>query len=287
MSIINSFLQKNKMHENHHGIFFVVTAYILSAALLFVGSDVFYGIVSKAEKVSSDTDETTPITSETEIINPYGIENDYDYSALQTKVTKPVTTVSEGTEDTNWLLGYAMDPAEYHELMLSIDKVGADQAVELGADEITDETEAIESFGGAANTGIGDYSLTKKEVAMLEKIVEAEASGEDMIGRILIVNVIFNRIKDDEFPDSVEDVIFQKVEGDYQFSPISDKRYWEVKVSDKTEKAVKRALEGEDYSEGALYFMSRSRTKKRNARWFDNNLEWLFKHGGHDFFKNK
>ncbi len=282
MSIINSFLQKNKMHESHHGIYMVVTAYILSAALLFIGSDVFYGIVSKAEKVSTNSDEATPITSEAEIINPYGLNN--DLKTVTTENTEPVTEVSD---DTNWLLGYAMDPVEYDELLLKMDEIGAYQAVELGADEVPDDEAAVESFATTADTGKVKYSLSGKEVTMLEKIVEAEASGEDMIGKILIANVIFNRMEDDEFPDTVEDVIFQKVDGDYQFSPISDERYWNIKVSKKTEKAVQRALEGEDYSEGALYFIARSRTKKSSARWFDNNLDWLFKHGGHEFYKNK
>jgi N-acetylmuramoyl-L-alanine amidase len=122
---------------------------------------------------------------------------------------------------------------------------------------------------------------------MLERIVEAEATGEDMIGRILVANVVFNRMTDEEFPDTVEGVIFHKVNGDYQFSPLSDKRYWKVKVTDETREAVQRALEGEDYSKGAIYFMSRKRTKKSRARWFDDSLEWLFKHGAHEFYKDK
>ena len=68
--------------------------------------------------------------------------------------------------------------------------------------------------------------VVKEEVKMLEQIVEAEATGEDIIGKILVANVIFNRMADDEFPDKVKEVIFQKVGDDYQFSPISDKRYW-------------------------------------------------------------
>ena len=118
---------------------------------------------------------------------------------------------------------------------------------------------------------------------MLEQIVEAEATGEDMIGKILVANVIFNRTKDDEFPDTIKEVIFQKVGGDYQFSPIADKRYWSVKVTKETKEAVQRAVDGEDHSEGALFFMARRLARKSSAKWFDNNLTWLFKHGAHEF----
>jgi N-acetylmuramoyl-L-alanine amidase len=130
-------------------------------------------------------------------------------------------------------------------------------------------------------------AVTEEEVDMLERIVAAEATGEDMIGKILIANVVFNRMADDNFPNTIEDVIFQEVDGDYQFSPVSDERYWSVKVTDETEEAVQRALQGEDYSEGALYFIARKRTKSSSAKWFDQHLDWLFKHGGHEFYKNK
>lgn len=131
------------------------------------------------------------------------------------------------------------------------------------------------------------YDITEKEIGMLQRIVQAEAGGEDAIGKILIVNVIMNRIADKNFPDTVEDVIFQNKDGEYQFSPIENKSYWSVKVSDKTKKAVVRALKGEDHSEGALYFMARKITSSRNSKWFDKNLVWLFKHGGHEFYKEK
>ena len=128
-------------------------------------------------------------------------------------------------------------------------------------------------------------SLSAEDINILERIVQAEAGGEDMKGKILIANVIFNRIKDDEFPDTIKDVVYQSVGGKYQFSPVANKKFSKTKVSDNTEEAVKRALEGEDYSEGALYFMARKKSRKKSSTWFDNNLDRLFKHGGHEFFK--
>jgi N-acetylmuramoyl-L-alanine amidase len=129
------------------------------------------------------------------------------------------------------------------------------------------------------------YDVTDKEIEMLERIVQAEAGSEDIKGRILVANVVLNRVSHKNFPDTIKKVIFQSSDGDYQFSPVADKRYWSVKVSKKTKEAVDRALQGEDYSEGALYFMARKRARKSNAKWFDNNLKWLFKHGGHEFYK--
>jgi len=127
-------------------------------------------------------------------------------------------------------------------------------------------------------------SLTDSEFQVLCRIVEAEAGGEDINGRILVANVILNRVQDEAFPDTVEGVVFQKYKGKFQFSPIYDGRYHRVKVSEETVEAVERALLGEDYSKGALYFVSRKGTTPDKMKWFDNHLTRLFQYGGHEFF---
>lgn len=129
--------------------------------------------------------------------------------------------------------------------------------------------------------------LKKAEIEILQRIVEAEATGEDVKGKMLVANVILNRVKDESFPDTVEGVVFQKSGNTYQFSPIKDKRYWSVKISKDTITAVDRVLQGEDSSQGALYFSARQRADKNSMKWFDNNLKYLFQYGGHEFFKNK
>lgn len=133
----------------------------------------------------------------------------------------------------------------------------------------------------AANLGI---SLSEEDYEVLLRIVEAEATGEDYIGKRLVANVIINRVKNDSFPETVEDVVFQRVSGHVQFSPTADGRYNSVTVSEETITAVYDALEGEDTSKGALFFSARSKADPSNMSWFDNNLKWLFTYGGHDFY---
>ena len=127
--------------------------------------------------------------------------------------------------------------------------------------------------------------LNEEDTGVLQRIVEAEATGEDIKGKMLVANVILNRVKNKDFPDSVKAVVFQKSGSTYQFSPIKDGRYYSVKVSESTKKAVNRVLQGEDYSQGALYFSARIRADKNSMSWFDRHLTYLFKHGGHEFFK--
>ncbi|OYO59727.1 hypothetical protein CG709_17815 [Lachnotalea glycerini] len=88
----------------------------------------------------------------------------------------------------------------------------------------------------------------------------------------------------DQFPDTVEEVILQKVEGHVQFSPTADGRYQNVQITDETVEAVDHVLAGEDYSQGALFFSARDKADPDNMSWFDNNLKWLFIYGGHEFY---
>lgn len=127
--------------------------------------------------------------------------------------------------------------------------------------------------------------ISEQDKKVLLRIVEAEATGEDIEGKMLVANVILNRVSDEEFPDNVTDVVFQHEGEKYQFSPISDGRYWDVTVSKDSEKAVECVLNGEDKSEGALYFMARKYADPDNVKWFDDDLTWLFQHGVHEFFK--
>ena len=63
-----------------------------------------------------------------------------------------------------------------------------------------------------------------------------------------------------------------------------DGRINEVTVTEETKEAVKQALEGVDYSEGALFFIQKSAAEKHNIAWFEKDLKRLFKYGVHEFY---
>lgn len=126
--------------------------------------------------------------------------------------------------------------------------------------------------------------LSEEDYEVLLRIVEAEAGGEDIEGRMLVASVVLNRVEDERFPDTVKEVVFQKENGTAQFSPAYSGRYDRVIVSEDTIEAVNRVLTGEDISEGALFFVSRRYAASNKMRWFDEHLTFLFSHGGHEFF---
>lgn len=131
---------------------------------------------------------------------------------------------------------------------------------------------------------LSNHGMTWDDYDTLTRIVEAEAGGEDENGKMLVACVVLNRVADDAFPDTVQEVVFQKSHGVTQFTPISDGRFYRVKVSETTKEAVWRVLSGEDISQGALYFVSRKGADPDRMAWFDKHLTFLFAYGGHEFF---
>lgn len=60
--------------------------------------------------------------------------------------------------------------------------------------------------------------VVDKDTYLLAQIIHAEAKGESYLGKLAVGNVVLNRIKAKEFPDTVRDVVFQR----NQFSPVLD-----------------------------------------------------------------
>ena len=121
---------------------------------------------------------------------------------------------------------------------------------------------------------------TDEDYQVLLRIVQAEAGICDPKGKILVADVIINRVLSGKFPDSVKAVVYQPS----QFQPVSNGTINTVKVTAETIECVDRALAGEDYSNGALYFMNR-RASGSAASWFDRRLTYLFAHDGNEFFR--
>ena len=117
---------------------------------------------------------------------------------------------------------------------------------------------------------------------LLAKLAMAEAEGEDVEGKVLVICVVLNRVLSDDFPDTVSEVIYQQLSnGVHQFSPIGNGRFDSVEPDDDCWRALSYVEAGYDNSLGALYFTS----SKEQSTWHSRNLEFLFEHGGHKFYK--
>ncbi len=121
-------------------------------------------------------------------------------------------------------------------------------------------------------------TYAKDEVELLNKLVWAEARGEDETGQVLVANVVLNRLKSNKYPNTITEVINQP----NQFSPVKNGSLMRATPTQANINAVKKALGGQDNSKGALFFRA---TKGAPGSWHDKNLTKLFEHGGHVFYK--
>ena len=152
-----------------------------------------------------------------------------------------------------------------------------EETEKLDLELMTSATDHIVSYHG------NRFAITDDEYQVLLKIVEAEAPDEDIRGKILVANVVLNRLEVGFCGDTISEVVFAR----NQFEPIGNGSIFRVTPSESTIEAVERALKGEDFSQGALYFMARAKASYSGIQWFDANLKFLFKHGGHEFFTEK
>ena len=117
-----------------------------------------------------------------------------------------------------------------------------------------------------------------QESYLLARIAMAEAEGCNTQTKTLIIMCVLNRIWSDEFPDTIEEVIFQE----NQFSPIDNGRWDRVEPNEDCYEAVKVVMEAKyDYSGGATYFENCA----DEDNWHSRNLEFLYESEGIRFYK--
>ena len=117
-----------------------------------------------------------------------------------------------------------------------------------------------------------------KESYLLARIAMAEAEGCNTQTKTLIIMCVLNRVWSDEFPDTIEEVIFQE----NQFSPIDNGRWDRVEPNEDCYEAVKVVMEAKyDYSGGATYFENCA----DEDNWHSRNLEFLYESEGIRFYK--
>lgn len=138
--------------------------------------------------------------------------------------------------------------------------------------DVADEEPETEVFGET----IWSSRWNEEERKMLLKIAMAEAEGESTEGKALVMIVVLNRVLSDQFPGTIEDVIFQNG----QFTPVRNGgRYWTTEPNEDCYKALELVEYGWDESMGALYFSSEPEC------WMSRNTEYLFTEGNHNFYR--
>ncbi|MEK5444133.1 LysM peptidoglycan-binding domain-containing protein [Fredinandcohnia sp. FSL W7-1320] len=108
--------------------------------------------------------------------------------------------------------------------------------------------------------------VNQAEVEWLAKMIHSEARGESLEGQIAVGAVIVNRVNSPLFPNNIKDVLFEKSYGYYQFTPAENGALLTATPNDQHREAAKRALNGEDPTNGALFFYNPDKTSSSYLR---------------------
>src|SRR5690606_41107359 len=106
--------------------------------------------------------------------------------------------------------------------------------------------------------------VDQEELEWLAKMIYSEARGESLEGQIAVGAVIMNRVKNPLFPNTVKEVIFEKTYGYYQLTPAQNGAIHEADPGPQQMEAAKRAMNGEDPTNGALFFYNPDKTSSRS-----------------------
>lgn len=147
---------------------------------------------------------------------------------------------------------------------------------------VTFEPQTEEELSEAEVDYYPEFTYSKdwsaKESYLLARIAMAEAEGCNTQTKTLIIMCVLNRVWSDEFPNTIEEVIFQE----NQFSPIDNGRWDRVEPNEDCYEAVKVVMEAKyDYSGGATYFENCA----DEDNWHSRNLEFLYESEGIRFYK--
>lgn len=127
----------------------------------------------------------------------------------------------------------------------------------------------------------GGETEADTELEWLSRIVYAEAGAESYEGKIAVANVVLNRVKSKDFPDTIYGVVFDKYNDIYQFTPVKNGYIYSV-PNEESIRAAKAALGGENNVENCLYFVA---TAEAANSWAGKNREFYATIGGHSFYR--
>lgn len=90
--------------------------------------------------------------------------------------------------------------------------------------------------------------FTEREIDLMAQLVWHEAGNQDSIGKRLVADTVLNRMESDRFPNTVEEVIFQK--GQYTTAKVLGR----VEPPIDCYGAVLSEIDGERYNTEVLFF---------------------------------
>ena len=122
-------------------------------------------------------------------------------------------------------------------------------------------------------------SYAEEDLYWLARVISAESRGEPLLGQIAVGNVVLNRVKESQFPDTIKGVVFDRKNG-VQFEPTANGTIYNEPTQTSV-LAAKLCLEGADVVGDCLYFFA---PELSQGKWIVNNRKYYTTIGCHRFY---
>ena len=106
---------------------------------------------------------------------------------------------------------------------------------------------SVSSSQSSSQSSQNGYSSS--DIALLARLIHAEARGESYTGQVAVGAVVLNRVKSSSFPNTISGVIYQP----YAFTCVQDGQI-NLSPNSAATNAAKDAMNGWDPSYGSLYY---------------------------------
>ena len=142
-----------------------------------------------------------------------------------------------------------------------------------------DKTRSVELKRASWTLKDAESYYNADELYWLSRIIEAEAGGELLEGKIAVGNVVLNRVADKRYPNTIYGVIFDFKNG-IQFTPAYTGTVYNT-PSPESIIAAKMCLEGYEIIDGVLFFFN---PRIATSNWISKNRPFAARIGNHDFY---
>lgn len=128
--------------------------------------------------------------------------------------------------------------------------------------------------------GISDntITITYPDAQLLMMVASAEALNQGPEGMVRVMEVILNRVASDEFPDTVQEVVYQKS----QFESVTNGSIYRAEITPEVRQALAEVEKKLKPNNKIIAFET-----AENGKSLEKYFEYSFTQGDHDFFTTK
>lgn len=140
------------------------------------------------------------------------------------------------------------------------------------------EKEVHVTKGWDQDTEDNTIAISYEDAQCLMKIAYAEGGNQGITGQFLIMNVVYNRVISEDYPDTISEVITQPG----QFESYQNGMYEAAEPTAETHLALAELEKGKDLNAEIIAFETVA-----NHKSLEKYFKYSFTYKGHDFYAQK